>query len=85
MHEEDGALGRIEQKIDGLVERLFNGGTGLINIIQEDHKVIESKVTDLETAHHMQKGFLKAVTLIGGILWAVTVFILTYHLAQGGK
>jgi hypothetical protein len=81
----DEALGRIEEKIDSLVERLFNGGTGLINIMQNDHKFIEDKVSSLEASQNVQRGFIRAMIIIGGILWSAVTFILTYHMSHGGK
>jgi hypothetical protein len=38
------ALARIEQKVDGLDTRLFNGGTGVISTIKEDIKNLEARM-----------------------------------------
>lgn len=55
MTTDNAQLARIEQKLDSLDERLFNGGTGIINTLASEQKDLREKVSDLTTAQAVLK------------------------------
>jgi hypothetical protein len=65
------ALARIEQKVDSLDERLFNGGAGVISVLQADidghTKKIDAnseRITKLDGRWKWATGFAAAIQLI---------------------
>ena len=83
LHEDDQALGRIEQKIDSLVERLFNG-VGVIPTILADQEKTKCDVKELRDNDKSQSGFIRGVAWVGGAIISILSLILTAHLL-GGK
>lgn len=56
-----GALGRIESKLDAHVSTVENH----VHRDEEIHKLLFSRVENLQLAHARQKGFIAALTAVG--------------------
>lgn len=61
-----GALGRIEQKLDGHIDSVEKH----VQHDQDVHKLLFDRVETLQFAHAKQKGFFSAIAAVGSVVGA---------------